>query len=408
MTVAWRMPSEDIDSVPGGNQEGIPGEYFSSTVRVPALPALSASSSPGDGAVGVAPESTITLSVSNGATTLDVASVAISLDGTKLDHAVAEGSWSRYFAGVSQEGKTYSITAATGALGKGSEHAVSISFKDSAGATTTIESGFTVTDVLVLFAEAGTVKYIETEDFNYDGGSFKTFEEVGLGGAYDGLGAVSGIDFNNSGNASEKYRVIPGNHPGMTESMWDAGRNGFDMTVDFKMGWNDDGDWYNYTRDFPEGGSYAVYGRFSSGGAAIDNKLSIVTSDATAADQTIEDVGVFQGPATGAWNTMAFFPLKDADGGLATVNISGTTTVRLTHVGGNHDSNYLVFVPVAAAGGEAPTISVVNNGDGTITVTFEGTLQAAPTVNGPWEDVDAPSPLTLPADQAQQYGRAKN
>ena len=58
------------------------------------------------------------------------------------------------------------------------------------------------------------------------------------------------------------------------------------------------------------------------------------------------------------------------------------------------------------AGGDAPTISVVNNGDGTVTVTFEGTLQAAPTVNGPWENVDAPSPLTIPADQAQQYGRA--
>jgi len=41
-----------------------------------------------------------------------------------------------------------------------------------------------------------------------------------------------------------------------------------------------------------------------------------------------------------------------------------------------------------------------------VTVTFEGTLQAAPTVNGPWENVDAPSPLTIPADQAQQYGRA--
>jgi len=32
--------------------------------------------------------------------------------------------------------------------------------------------------------------------------------------------------------------------------------------------------------------------------------------------------------------------------------------------------------------------------------------QAAPTVNGPWENVDAPSPLTISADQAQQYGRA--
>jgi hypothetical protein len=57
-------------------------------------------------------------------------------------------------------------------------------------------------------------------------------------------------------------------------------------------------------------------------------------------------------------------------------------------------------------GGDTPALSIVNNGDGTVTVTFEGKLQSAPTVNGPWEDVDAPSPLTLPADQAQQYGRA--
>ena len=193
-------------------------------------------------------------------------------------------------------------------------------------------------------ADPSPVTYIEVEDFNYDGGSYKTFAEVGTGGAYAGLGAVSGIDFNNSGNASEKYRVLPGNHPGMTESMWDSGRNGFDMTVDFKMGWNDDGDWYNYTRDFAAG-SYAVYGRFSSGGAAIDNKLSIVTSDATAADQTVEDVGTFTGPATGGWNNMAFFPLKDANGKLAKVSLSGTSTVRLTKVGGNMDANYLAFVP---------------------------------------------------------------
>jgi len=39
-------------------------------------------------------------------------------------------------------------------------------------------------------------------------------------------------------------------------------------------------------------------------------------------------------------------------------------------------------------------------------VTFEGTLQAAASVNGPWADVDAPSPLTVPADEAQQYARA--
>jgi hypothetical protein len=56
--------------------------------------------------------------------------------------------------------------------------------------------------------------------------------------------------------------------------------------------------------------------------------------------------------------------------------------------------------------GAGPGISIVNNGDGTVTVTFEGKLQAAASVNGPWQDVDAPSPLTIPADQAAQFGRA--
>jgi hypothetical protein len=272
--------------------------------------------------------------------------------------------------------------------------------------STTIASSFSVRSYhLMTRVAAGSVSYIEAEDFNYDGGSYKTFEDVGTGGSYEGLGAVTGIDFNNSGNASEKYRVIPGNHPGMTESMWDAGRSGFDMEVDFKMGWNDDGDWYNYTKDFPEGGSYAVYGRFSSGGSAISSTLSIVTSDATAEDQTVQEVGVFQGPATGGWDTMKFFPMLDETGALAAVELSGVSTVRLTKVAGNMDANYLAFVPYAG-GVDTPALSVVNNGDGTITVTFEGKLEAAPTVNGPWQDSGLTSPATINSDQAQQYGRA--
>jgi hypothetical protein len=57
-------------------------------------------------------------------------------------------------------------------------------------------------------------------------------------------------------------------------------------------------------------------------------------------------------------------------------------------------------------GNANPALSVVNNGDGTVTITFEGTLQAAPTVNGPWENVDGASPMTISSDQAQQFGRA--
>ena len=54
-----------------------------------------------------------------------------------------------------------------------------------------------------------------------------------------------------------------------------------------------------------------------------------------------------------------------------------------------------------------PGISVVRNADGTVTVTFDGTLQTAPTVNGPWSDVDAASPLTIPTSDAAAFGRAK-
>ena len=56
---------------------------------------------------------------------------------------------------------------------------------------------------------------------------------------------------------------------------------------------------------------------------------------------------------------------------------------------------------------DTPALSIVNNGDGTVTVTFEGKLQAAATVNGPWADVEgAVSPQIVPVNQAMQFGRA--
>ena len=54
----------------------------------------------------------------------------------------------------------------------------------------------------------------------------------------------------------------------------------------------------------------------------------------------------------------------------------------------------------------APELGFVNNDDGTITLTFEGRLQTAPTINGPWQVMDASSPVTLPTDQQQQFTRS--
>ena len=63
--------------------------------------------------------------------------------------------------------------------------------------------------------------------------------------------------------------------------------------------------------------------------------------------------------------------------------------------------------PLASPPAKAPVISIVNNGDGTVTVTFEGTLQTAQEVNGPWIDVNGESPLTITADGEARFGRAK-
>ena len=63
----------------------------------------------------------------------------------------------------------------------------------------------------------------------------------------------------------------------------------------------------------------------------------------------------------------------------------------------------LIIRPAA----DTPALSIVNNGDGTVTVTFEGKLQAAAAVNGPWADVEgAVSPQIIPVDQVMQFGRA--
>ena len=58
---------------------------------------------------------------------------------------------------------------------------------------------------------------------------------------------------------------------------------------------------------------------------------------------------------------------------------------------------------------DTPALSIVNNGDGTVTVTFEGTdCRLQNSVNGPWADVEgAVSPQIIPARRGgMQYGRA--
>ncbi len=378
MAVAWSLPSDEGADVEAG---GLPisGEYLSPfTWTGPETPELGATAPAG---VTSSTEFTVKATINNGQNVKVAEFTKLEVDGKDVlgDGEVTLGGISSSITVEAEGDAATQLTAL-------------VEWKNSDGTTGSASWDFMTTP------HSEDTLYIEAEDFNYDGGEWFTFEDSAGGGAYEGLGAVSGIDFNNSGNASPNYRDIEGNHPGMADSTgFDGNRGDFDMDIDFKMGWNDNGDWYNYTRDFPEDAAYYnVFARLSSGGGPIDTKLSIITSDATEEGQESTDVGVFKGPSTACWNCFEFFALQDAAGNLAAVKIGGETTLRHTKVGGNHDSNYFAFVKAAVQEYPPVLVSTAPTGaassEDAIQVVLKKREQAladaAISVNGEAVDVD--------------------
>ena len=552
MTVGWRMPSEGIDNVPAGNQEGIPGRYFVGKVTVPAVSALSSSVSVAAGN-SMDPKATVTLNVTDGATTLDAASVVISLGGTALESTASEGTWSKQFSGVTQSGKTHSITAGTGAVEAGTEYTVSVTFKDSAGETTTHDAPFTI-PVWELYT-------LGTKAPATAAGSISVRQYQGISGGFNDLvtnskfpdspdfeESVSYIEWPQTGDINTKpagdvqndygVQMIGFLHPPATgdyqfaiasddnsqlwlstdespanrvliakETGWQPIRKyqpvGDEATSEF-ISLEAGKAYYIEILNKEGGGGDNVAVAWTTGDAIVPDALPIsgeylspwvpvvegpgddnlVSNGSFEADDVpewpgygeitdwiggsgINDGGPFgdngvipdgaklgfiqgtkalsqqlTGLEAGAEYVLTFsYNARNCCGGTIglTVSVGGEELGSVSNVepvGGDNAYNAasynfvaagteaeLVFSATAAGdatllldavsvtkagsgGGDGPALSVVNNGDGTVTITFEGTLQSAPTVNGPWENVDAPSPLTIPSDQAQQYGRA--
>ena len=407
MTVAWRMPSEDIDSVPGGNQDGISGEYFTGTVTVPAVPALSASVSVAAGN-SMDPKATVTLNVTDGATTLDAASVVISLGGTALDSTAAEGTWSKSFSIVTQSGKTHSISAGTGAIEAGTEYTVSATFKDSAGETTTHEATFTI-PVWAIYAlgtkaPAAAAGSITARELEGVGGvtiaqllghaSFPDSPSLEEDAGYFEWPQSGDIDVKPEGNVKDNYAVhmIGFLHPPATGD------------YQFAIAADDNAQLWLSTDENPINRQLIATEPQWNGIRTFALGDRRGTVDSGTADERFENLSKFITLEAGK----AYYieGLMNEGGGGDNYAVAWTTADPIPNdalpISGEYLSPWIILGEPA----DTPALSVVNNGDGTVTVTFEGTLQAAPTVNGPWENVDAPSPLTIPADQAQQYGRA--
>lgn len=262
--------------------------------------------------------------------------------------------------------------------------------------------------------------FIEAEDFNFDNGNFITNQPLAgpyRGDAYRGLGteADQGIDYNADGNGAQLYREVTGVDAGKENQHPDGLLRGeFDVAVNTIVGWNDAGEWYNYTREFPAGTTnYNVVGRLASGDAPLNIQLDEVTSPANTANQTVRKLGQFRpGRATAGWDNYEFFPLTDDAGNLATItDWTGLKTVRVTYQpGGTGDMDYLIFVP---AGGTGPSpgsgfTSVARDGNNLVLAWTTGTLESADAVTGPWTAVaNAASPATIPIAGGTRFFRLR-
>jgi hypothetical protein len=223
----------------------------------------------------------------------------------------------------------------------------------------------------------GDALFIEAEDFDFGGGQWVTTTPIGMtgsytGGAYAGLGTaadagidwfeVSGAGFGWGYRAQTAVELMDLNHAA------NRARGTFQVSQNHRVVVNDAGDWYNYTRAFPEPAvDYHVFAWFSSGGADIAAQLDEVVDGQGTAAQTTSILGTFKAPPTGpwfgGWDAFALVPLRDAQGDLARVSLGGLRTLRFTVLPGNLDFDYLIFKPAGATDPDLDFLNPVNISD---------------------------------------------
>ena len=214
-----------------------------------------------------------------------------------------------------------------------------------------------VTDTLALSTSAGftfdtwsPLFLWEGEDYDFNGGQFindPVLSSSVQANSYLGQVGYQDIDLNDTSHEGDKlYRAsdqmgttISGDVP--RKKIVDA-QTVDPLINDYKIGWFSGGEWVNYTRNFPVG-TYNVYARFAGGAGAATATLSKITNGWGTPVQSVDILGTFSFTGTG-WSTFQYVPLKDPNGNLVPLALSGTNTLRLT-TGGGGDLNFVMLVP---------------------------------------------------------------
>jgi hypothetical protein len=280
-------------------------------------------------------------------------------------------------------------------------------------------------NVMVLVPADGVFN-IEAEDFDNNGQPVASASEMPyLGGAYDGLAAVHGVDYNHNENLAATdwtpiYRTgAPvtgptqspfGNETTQVTAQFRA--QGWQMTANYKIGWIGAGDWANYTRTFPAGDvSYNVFVASSYDGTAanqINHDIGRVTAGVGTATQTVEPIGSFRAPGSAGWSRNNLVAMVNSNDpyDLATVQLSGTVTIRWTQTSG--DAEYLLFIPAQpiVVGPTVGEVTTAPNGD--LVIPFTGSaLQASENVATGYSDVATQSPYQTPPTGPQRFFRSR-
>src|SRR6185436_6181325 len=135
--------------------------------------------------------------------------------------------------------------------------------------------------------------FIEAEDFNYSndgttGGLHANFGDPDC--SLLGKDAVFDVDYHEVNDVNDPGAVPAYRAPTGVEVSKPGGdglvRGDHVITCNYIVGWNDPGEWYNYTRDFGQSARYNVYARLSSGGGDENAELAVVTSNPASPNQS--------------------------------------------------------------------------------------------------------------------------
>lgn len=173
----------------------------------------------------------------------------------------------------------------------------------------------------------------EAEDFDFTNGMYLDLPTLcGTAGSptcYFGKVGVENVDeYSLGGGTAHLYR--PDDLVGTVVSGDFARKDHFLAGVqDYRIDPFQGGEWLNYTRDWSNG-TYWVMARLATGeGLAGSLTLSQVNPDTSTTA-----LGTFTVSSGRGWSSYDNVLLKDANGGIASINLSGKTTLRVTS-GGN-------------------------------------------------------------------------